>query len=401
MVRSFARGTSRLSKRALEPSPMRYAGLEGPREVHRWSVYSRPMSDGTLSSTKNPYLSEGYFHQLLQKSVAAGARDVHLKVGQPPGARVRGDIVYFRLDALTGENTEAMARHVIFDEEVLEHLKTLREYDTSYEVFGLGRFRVNIYRQRSTLALVLRVIPEIVPSLDALGAPAACKALCEKERGLVLCVGAAGNGKSSTLAAMVDHMNESQSRHIVTIEDPIEFVHGDKKCSVSQREVGHDTKSFASALRAALRQDPDVIHVGEIRDQETMKIALEAAETGHLVLSTLHTPDVGRTMNRVMSLMEGAGSDVRERLGDSIQGIIAQRLLPRLDGKGMALAAEVLVGTGSVKETIKRPQGNPSLKELMTGGADMYGMQTFEMAVRQLVSRGLISMEVAKGALAS
>jgi len=226
-----------------------------------------------------------------------------------------------------------------------------------------------------------------------------CKQLAERERGLVLCVGAAGNGKSSTLAAIVHHMNQNLPRHIVTIEDPIEFVHRDSKSSVSQREIGHDTKSFAQALRAALRQEPDVIYVGEIRDQETMRIALEAAETGHLVLSTLHTPDVSRTMNRVMALMGDDSGDVRDRLGDAIQGIVAQRLIPRADGQGMALAAEVLVATGSVKESIKRPVGNPPLKELMTQGADMYGMQTFEMALRKLATSGVITVDVAKAAL--
>jgi twitching motility protein PilT len=345
----------------------------------------------------NPYLAESYFHQLLEKAIAAGARDVHLKVGQPPGARVGSELVFFRLDPLTPDNTEAAARLLIRDLAVLDNLRTLKEYDTSYEVHGLGRFRVNIYRQRSSLSIVMRIIPTRVPSLDDLGAPQVCKLLAEKERGLLLCVGAAGNGKSSTLAAMISHMNHHLSRHVVTIEDPIEFIHVDDKCSVSQREVGHDTKSFASALRAALRQDPDVIFVGEIRDNETMKIALEAAETGHLVLSTLHTPDVARTMNRVMSLMD-EGADVRDRLGDSLAGIIAQRLVPGMEG-GVVLAAEVLVATGSVRETIKRPVGNPSLKELMTGGSDMYGMQTFEMALRSLAQRRLITPEVAKAAL--
>ncbi len=348
---------------------------------------------------ENPWKSEGYFHQLLQKSIAAGARDIHLKVGQPPGARVRGDLVFFRLDELAPQHTRSIAEHLIYDEDVLSNLNDLREYDSSYEVLGLGRFRVNVYRQRASLAIVMRVIPENVPSLEDLGAPKICAQLAEKERGLILCVGAAGNGKSSTLAAMVDHMNRNQARHIVTIEDPIEFLHKDRKSSVSQREIGVDTRSFAHALRAALRQDPDVIYVGEVRDQETMKIALEAAETGHLVLSTLHTPDVARTMNRVMSLMEGAGADVRERLGDTIQGIMAQRLIPRADGKGMALAAEVLVGTGSVKESIKRPVGNPPLKELMQQGADMYGMQTFESAIRSLAQAGTISVDTAKAAL--
>jgi pilus retraction protein PilT len=223
--------------------------------------------------------------------------------------------------------------------------------------------------------------------------------LDEKDRGLVLCVGAAGNGKTSTLAAMLDYMNHNTARHIVTIEDPIEYIHTDDKCSISQREIGYDTHSFASALRAALRQDPDVIQVGEIRDAETMDIALKAAETGHLVLSTLHTPDVSRTMNRIIALSEGASDDLRERLGDVLLGIVAQRLLPRADGQGMALAAEVLVSTGSVRETIKRPLGNPSLKELMDSGQSMYGMQTFEAHIKALVQGGVLDREVGRAAM--
>jgi twitching motility protein PilT len=347
----------------------------------------------------NPYASEAYLQQLLQKAIAAGARDVHLKVGQPPGARVRGSLVFFRVERIRPQDTEAAARQLIRDQRVLAELAQLTEHDTSYEVEGVGRFRVNIYRQRGSLAIVMRIVPNIVPTLDQLGAPAVCKVLAEKDRGLVLCVGAAGNGKTSTLAGMLNHMNRSLPRHIVTIEDPIEYVYTDERCSISQREIGYDTKSFASALRAALRQDPDVIQVGEIRDAETMEIALKAAETGHLVLSTLHTPDVARTMNRVIALSQGNPDDLRERLADSLQGVIAQRLLPRADGQGVALAAEVLVGTGSVRESIKRPIGNPPLKELMESGAEMYGMQTFEMAVRQLVREGLVDRDVGRAAI--
>jgi twitching motility protein PilT len=347
----------------------------------------------------NPYASEAYLQQLLQKAIAAGARDVHLKVGQPPGARVRGSLVFFRVDKVRPEDTEAVARHLIRDAKVLSELGSLREYDTSYAVPGIGRFRVNVYRQRASLAVVMRVIPQRVPTLDQLGAPPVCKVLAEKDRGLILCVGAAGNGKTSTLAAMLDHMNRSLPRHIVTIEDPIEYVYDDDRCSISQREIGYDTQSFASALRAALRQDPDVIQVGEIRDPETMEIALKAAETGHLVLSTLHTPDVARTMNRIIALSQGDPEDLRERLGDSLQGVIAQRLLPRADGQGVALAAEVLVGTGSVRESIKRPLGNPPLKELMESGTEMYGMQTFETAIKQLIREGIVDREVGRAAI--
>jgi twitching motility protein PilT len=337
----------------------------------------------------NPYASEAYLQQLLQKAIAAGARDVHLKVGQPPGARVRGSLVFFRLDKVRPEDTEAVARHLIRDPKVLSELPTLREYDTSYSVPGIGRFRVNVYRQRASLAIVMRVIPQRVPSLEQLGAPAVCRVLAEKDRGLVLCVGAAGNGKTSTLAAMLDHMNHTLPRHIVTIEDPIEYMYEEDRCSISQREIGYDTHDFASALRAALRQDPDVIQVGEIRDAETMEIALKAAETGH----------VARTMNRIIALAQGDPEDLRERLGDSLQGIIAQRLLPRADGQGVALAAEVLVGTGSVRESIKRPLGNPSLKELMDSGTEMYGMQTFETAIKQLIREGVVDREVGRAAI--
>jgi twitching motility protein PilT len=348
----------------------------------------------------SPYASEHYFHQLLGKAIAARARDVHLKVGQPPGARVRGELVYFRLDPIRAEDTEAVAHHVIGDPELLRDLGSLREYDTSYEAPGVGRFRVNVYRQRGTLAVVMRFIPFEIPTLEQLGAPRACSDLALKDRGLVLCVGAAGNGKSSTLAAMIGHMNHNLSRHIVTIEDPIEFLHIDDRCSISQREIGLDTKSFANALRAALRQDPDVIQVGEIRDAETMDIALKAAETGHLVLSTLHTPDVFRTVNRMISLSSNDDSDdLRERIGDALQGIVAQRLLGRADGQGMVLAAEVLVATGSIRETIKRPTGNPPLKELMEGGQHPYGMQTFEMHIKALVRDGLVDRDTGRAAI--
>jgi twitching motility protein PilT len=357
------------------------------------------VSQSSGFAAANPYQSEQFLKQLLSKAVASGARDIHLKVGQPPGARIRGDLVFFKAERIREEHTEAVARHLIRDPEVLAGIDRLLEYDTSYAVEGVGRFRVNVYRQRGSLAVVLRFIPIQIPTLDELGAPRACRDLAERERGLVLCVGAAGNGKSSTLAAMVAHMNQNLPRHVVTIEDPIEFQHQDDKCSISQREVGVDTKSFAAALRAALRQDPDVIQVGEIRDAETMDIALKAAETGHLVLSTLHTPDVQRTMNRVISLSEDDPDELRDRLGDALQGIVAQRLVPRADGKGMVLAAEVLVASGSVRETLKRPMGNPSLKELMEGGEHPYGMQTFEKHIKLLVREGKVSRDAAKLAL--
>jgi twitching motility protein PilT len=355
------------------------------------------MNDAPLPSV---YASEDYLVQLLAKAVAAKASDIHLKVGQPPGARIRGEIVFFRAEPLTPADTHYLASHIIRDDHIRSGLDKLTEYDAAYSAKGVGRFRVNIYRQRGSLAIVMRTIPFIIPTFEELGCPPPCLPLCEKERGLVLVVGAAGNGKSSTIAAMIGHLNKTQALHIVTVEDPIEFLHRDDKASVSQREVGIDTKSFADALRAALRQDPDVILVGEIRDEVTMDIALKAAETGHLVLSSLHTPGVTRTVNRMLSLMKGQDTDeVRERIGDSLQGIIAQRLLPRADGSGVVLASEVLVVSGTVREAIKRPENNPPLKELMDKGAHPYGMQTFETTIKQMLQQGIVDKETAKQAI--
>ncbi|HSQ64120.1 MAG TPA: PilT/PilU family type 4a pilus ATPase [Polyangiaceae bacterium] len=350
----------------------------------------------------SPYGSESFLVQLLGKAVAAKASDVHLKVGQPPGARVRGELVYFRSEPLGPQDTDALAKLLVKRPEVRASIDTLLEHDTAYEAPGVGRFRVNVYRQKGSLAVVMRAIPLKIPTFEELGAPAASQYLAERDRGLVLVVGAAGNGKSSTLAAMIGHLNRTQPLHIVTIEDPIEFLHTDDKSSVSQREVGIDTMGFADALRAALRQDPDVILVGEIRDEITLDIALKAAETGHLVMSTLHTPDVGRTVGRMLALapkgQPGSSDELRERIGDSLQGIIAQRLLPNKDGTGLVLAAEVLVATGTVRESIKRPENNPPMKELMEKGVHPYGMQTFEMHLKQLVQQGVLDKEVAKAA---
>jgi len=352
--------------------------------------------------SSNVYASEAYFNQLLAKAVAAKASDIHLKVGIPPAARVRGELVFFRTDPLRKEDTDSIARLVIRDARVRSEVGTLREYDCAYAAEGVGRFRVNVYRQRGTLGIVMRSIPTRIPSFEDLGCPSPCAYLAERERGLVLVVGAAGNGKSSTLAAMIGHLNRTQPLHIVTIEDPIEFLHTDDKSSISQREVGIDTGTFADALRAALRQDPDVILVGEIRDELTLDIALKAAETGHLVLSTLHTPDVARTVGRMLALaprtQPGASDELRERIADALQGIVAQRLLPKKDGSGLVLAAEVLVATGTVRESIKRPEGNPSLKELMEKGTHPYSMQTFEMHLKQLLMQGMVEKDIARAA---
>ena len=237
------------------------------------------------------------------------------------------------------------------------------------------------------------------PTFESLKIPASAASLADKTRGLVLVVGASGNGKSSTLAAMIGYLNRTKALHIVTIEDPIEFLHKDEKSAVSQREIGVDTASFADALRAAMRQDPDVILVGEIRDEQTMDTALKAAESGHLVLATLHTPDVARTFGRMVSFApksQGTEGEWRERIAVTLQGVVAQRLVPRKDGTGVALAAEILICSGTVRESIARPASNPSMKELMEKGVHPYGMQTFEMHLTELVSQGLVDREVAR-----
>jgi twitching motility protein PilT len=342
---------------------------------------------------ENPYEDREFFHQLLSKAVAAEASDIHLKVGKPPAVRVGGEMVYFKVDRLAPEDTVALSRHILGPKATQAYMDELMEQDSSYAVGGLGRFRVNVYRQRGTFAIAMRSIPVKIPTVDQLGLPQAIEYLSTRERGLVLVVGAAGNGKSTTLAAMVNLINESKSRHIVTIEDPIEFLHRDLRSCVSQREVGIDTGNFAVALRAALRQDPDVILVGEIRDGETMEIGVQAAETGHMVFSTMHTPDVGRSVNRLLSLSENP-IELRERIADCLQGIVAQRLVPRVGG-GLVLAQEILVVTGTVREAIKRPESSPPLKELMERGVTPYGMQTFQMALRQLVKEGQVTKEVA------
>jgi twitching motility protein PilT len=336
---------------------------------------------------------------MLYRAIEANASDVHLKVGQPPAVRIRGDVVYFKTDRLTPEDTFAIARHIAGERHSLDRIT---EWDTSYLLETGQRFRCNVYRQRGSLAIVMRVIPSEVPNFEQLGLLPVYRTLAEKERGIVLVVGASGNGKSTSLASMIADLNARKSLHIVTIEDPIEYVHEDKFSSISQREIGSDTITFAGALRAALRQDPDVIMVGEIRDEDTMDTALKAAETGHLVLSTLHTPDVARTMGRILALSPSADvNELRDRLSQNLQGIIAQRLLPKKDNSGLVLAAEILVASGTVREAIRRPEGNPSLKELMERGVSPYGMQTFEMHIKALLTAGTIDREVAKNAIST
>jgi twitching motility protein PilT len=344
-------------------------------------------------------MDEGTLQALLQKGAQHKASDLLLKVGQPPAFRVDGQLHYLQGDKLRPEQTEALAEVLVSKSGLKRSLEELSEFDTSYSVAGIGRYRVNVYRQRGTFALALRAIPLRIPTFDELMLPASVQRMADLKRGLVLICGAAGNGKSTTLASIAGHINRTRRCHIVTIEDPIEYMHIDQFAAISQREIGLDTPNFATALRAALRQDPDVVLLGEIRDGETMDIALKAAETGHLVLSTIHTPDVQRTVGRILSLAGSDAAEVRERLGDNLRGVVAQRLLPRADKQGRVPACEVLVVTGTARESIRRPESNLPLKEVMDRGAHPYGMQTFDTGVQNLVKQGLVTAEVAKAAV--
>ena len=337
------------------------------------------------------------FDQLLAAAIKNGASDVHLKAGAPPMFRLNGDLREVKAPKLQPEDTQSVVLHLLHSDELKQNIDKLRDHDTSYVLPEAGRFRVNIFRQRGSFEIVLRIIPLEIPTFEQLGLPPVLAKIAQTERGLVLVTGVTGSGKSSTLASLIGEINRTHKRHILTIEDPIEFVHQDIKSSVSQREIGPDTGDFAVALRAALRQDPDVILVGEIRDRETVDIALKAAETGHLVLSTLHTTDAPKTINRLIGLFPMEEQNVvRMRVAESLQSIVSQRLMPKKDGKGRAVAAEILVTTMSIVECIKEAEKTPEIHEHMEKGRDMYGMQSFDQHLSDLYKAGVITLEVAK-----
>ncbi len=338
-------------------------------------------------------------NKLLTYGVQNGASDIHFRPGDPPTFRVSGALRPIKGDKLSPAHTKQLALNVILDPLVQSQIDTVQEYDTSYMLAGVGRFRVNVYRQRGSLAMVLRVIPTEVPTIDGTGLPPILKAVASNERGLVLVTGATGSGKSTTLAAMVNHINQSDSLHILTIEDPIEFIHRNIRSSISQREIGTDTSDFATALRAALRQDPDVILVGEMRDHETVDIALKAAETGHLVMSTVHTTDAVKTIGRLLAFFPGdEHTTVRQRLAESVKAIVSQRLLPRAEGQSMALAMEILIQTKTVQEYILDGARTASIKDVIEKGRNTYGMQSFDQHLTELYKQRVITIETARAA---
>lgn len=334
-------------------------------------------------------------NDILRLAVSANASDIHFKVGRPPMFRINSVLKPISNISLGPEEVKKIAYSIMREDQITIFEKK-HDLDTSYTVQGVGRFRVNIFQQRNMVGLVLRVIPINVKTLQELKMPPVIERIAESHRGLILVTGTTGSGKSTTLAAMIEHINSKFSRHIMTIEDPIEMVFNDKKSLINQREVKNDTESFALALRQALRQDPDVIFVGEMRDLETIEIALQAAETGHLVMSTLHTLDAKETITRILSVFPiEQQKSIRLQLANIIQGIISQRLIPKADGKGRVAAMEILVSTSRVRECIREPEKTHELNSAIAEGYSSYGMQTFDQCLLKLLKENIITEEEA------
>ena len=335
-------------------------------------------------------------NEILQIALRANASDIHLKAGLPPMFRVDGRLVPLKDDRrLPPEEVARMALGTMSDFQ-REKFKQTNEVDLAYGVPGLGRFRVNIFQQRGTVGAVFRVIPFKIQTIEQLMLPKVIEKLAGEQRGLILVTGTTGSGKSTTLAAMIDHVNATETCHIMTIEDPIEFLIRDKRSIVNQREVGVDTMSFGQALKSALRQDPDVILVGEMRDLETIETALTAAETGHLVMSTLHTLDATETINRIISAFPPyQQKQVRLQLSSVLKGVVSQRLVPRADGKGRVPATEVLLATARVRELIEDKDRTKEIPDAIAQGNVSYGMQTFDQSLMWLLKSGMITYEEA------
>jgi twitching motility protein PilT len=337
-----------------------------------------------------------HVNDLLKVAVENTASDLHLKVGSYPMMRVRGDLVPCSEEKrLDHEDVVAMSAAIMSTAQ-RQRFKDAQEVDLAYSVAGLGRFRVNVFQQRGTVGLVLRVIPMQIRTIDELSLPSVLKKIALEERGLVLVTGTTGSGKSTTLAALIDFMNQQRCSHIMTVEDPIEFLHRDQRSIVNQREVSVDTRSFAQALRSALRQDPDIILVGEMRDFETVETGLLAAETGHLVLSTLHTLDATETINRIIAVFPPhQQKQVRLQLAAVLRAVISQRLIPRQDGKGRAAAVEVMISTPFIRDCIIDKEKTHLINTSIAAGTSQYGMQTFDQSIFGLFQQGLVSYEEA------
>ena len=334
--------------------------------------------------------------ELLKTAVAKKASDLHLKVGNNPIVRVDGHLEPLDPNLKLSQEDVVAIAFSIMNNQQKQRFKERSEIDLAYSAPGLGRFRVNVYQQRGTVNLVFRAVPTKILTIQELHLPAVIEKMAAETRGLILVTGTTGSGKSTTLASIIDQINRTRTENVITIEDPIEFLHRDRKCLVSQREIGADTESFSVALRSALRQDPDVILVGEMRDFETISTALVAAETGHLVLSTLHTVDATETVNRIISVFPPyQQKQIRLQLAGILKGVISQRLVPRADGQGRVPAVEVMVATQTIKESIIDPEKTRRIHDVIAAGTSQYGMQTFDQSLAALCREKLISQEEA------
>ena len=332
----------------------------------------------------------------LRRVIETGGSDLHLKVPSPPLIRIHGRLEPIPdADRLMPQDTDEVLRQMVTDEKKLAEFEENLELDFSFGLQGAGRFRVNAFHQRGSVSFVFRAIPSDIKTVDELNLPPAINDLADEERGIILVTGTTGSGKSTTLAAMIDRMNTNHAKHIVTIEDPIEFLHRDKQSIINQREVGQDTLSFKAALKRVLRQDPDVILVGEMRDEETVRTALSAAETGHLVLSTLHTVDAPESINRIIDFFEPhMQPQARAMLAGTLKGVISQRLARTADGKGRVAVCEVLKATARIKDMVMDPELTGNIPEAIAEGG-YYGMQTFDQALLGHLQAGRIEMDVA------
>jgi twitching motility protein PilT len=337
--------------------------------------------------------------KIIKAAVERGASDLHIKAGDVFRARINGKLVPLTKQRLTPDQTRAIAMKLIHSDEDRARIERLRDFDCSWGMPGVGRFRVNVLRQRSSFMIVMRVIPFTVPTIESLRLPEAVTRLAESERGLVLVTGVSGSGKSSTVAAMVHHINRTQHKHIVTIENPIEFLHRDLSCSITQREVGVDTESIAVGLRAALRQDPDVVILGEMAEAETIDTAIKAAETGHLVIATLPTPDVVATVERVIAALPAEEREVgRMRFAESLRAIVSQQLLPEKKEKGRIPAVEVMVAVPAIRDIIRDAGRTADILKHMADGRKQLGSQTYRQHLEELVQADLITSDTAKAA---
>jgi twitching motility protein PilT len=335
------------------------------------------------------------FKQVLQQLVQLSASDLHLKVGRPPTVRLNGDLHPLDFPALKPEDLKSLGEQLMNPKQVKQFTED-KECDFAIGVPGIGRFRVNLYQQRGSLCYAMRAIPYQARTLEELALPKVLEEIALKPRGLILVTGITGSGKSTALAAMIQHINEKHKANIITIEDPIEFLHRDINCHINQREVGTDTATFAQALRRVLRQDPDVILIGEIRDLDTLDAALKAADTGHLVFSTLHTTDATQTIQRVLSFYPPhQQAEVRFSLANALQAVVSLRLVPRADKPGRVPATEVLINTAAVRDQIRDMEKALNIPDLIKEGTVQYGMQTFDQSIMQWYTQGVISYESA------